>query len=79
MAWRNLRNVEVCKKHLPEIQDDLFGGSSKLFTINHALLYRRKRNLANIYVARCGDNWVTEDVEIVSFRLKKQADTKPRI
>jgi hypothetical protein len=28
------------------------------------MIYRCKRNLAGIYLGRCGGNWVTEDVEI---------------
>jgi hypothetical protein len=32
--------------------------------INHAVIYKCKRNLAIVYVGRPGDTWVAEDVEI---------------
>jgi hypothetical protein len=46
------------------IQGDSFGGDAELIIINHAVIYRWKRNLKSAYVDRCGDTWRTVDAEI---------------
>jgi hypothetical protein len=46
------------------IQGDSFGASPELIIINHAISYRFKRNLVNMYLGRCEHNLVTEEAEI---------------
>jgi hypothetical protein len=46
------------------LQSDSVGGGPKLIIINCAVIYRLKQKLAGMYLCRCGDNQVTEDVEI---------------
>jgi hypothetical protein len=40
------------------------GDGPKLVIIIHPLIYQWKRNLVSIYLSRCGDKWVTKNVEI---------------
>lgn len=46
------------------LQGDSVGGGPKLIIINCAVIYQLKQNLAAMYLRKCGDEWVTEDVEI---------------
>lgn len=46
------------------LQGDSVGGGPKLIIINCVVIYRLKLNLVGTYLHRCGDNWVTQDVEI---------------
>jgi hypothetical protein len=46
------------------LQGDSFEGGPEFKIINHAILYRWKRNLASTYLNICGHNLITENAEI---------------
>jgi hypothetical protein len=62
-----------------QIQGDSLGGSPEVISINRAIIFRRKRNLASIYLGRYGDNFITDDDEIGSLRLETQADRRSSV
>jgi hypothetical protein len=57
------------------IQGDSLWGGPELIIINHAVIYPLKPKFVSEYLGRYGGNWVTEELEFLTFFVETYADT----